>query len=492
MQEFEYTGKENGKVTHGRILGDNANDALRQLSQRGIQATSLKPADSVSARPVAARRSPAPPSTTKQATPSAAALQFRGKTIGGEVIEGRTQADTPIGAISELDSKQIFPDALTQGDKSVFVRRKSAKDQDIFFAFSQIGELLKAGFTPYDAFGSIGQRVPNAELGAALQAASHAALNGHRLSDSMELYPSIFEPGVVGMIRAGELGGYLPEAATRIGERAKQARSLRRWFWFYYPAAVNLFAMVPGAFIMPRYLVGSFDLAEKTNAAPGDFSSAATAFRMYVVGEFLPIVLALFAVSGLLLWWWNLPRQRARRHAASLRIPGLKGRAVNECLYDFFHNLGALTNVGLSPNQAWWVASRSVANLVVARELAKVGSNFRPETSFTKADVRHRYFPQEFYTMVYTGEKTGRMAEIMQTLAADAENRAKVFGGVIRYGGLHLVVILTMVAAGLFICLLFFAWYITLPKKVMDGMETRIVAPQFSRPADSWDDFNVQ
>ncbi len=488
MQEFEYIGKENGQPTKGIILGDSPNDALRQLSQKGIHATSLKPRVRPGVQPTASRTfATAPPLVAAPARP-AAKISFEGRSIGGERIEGHVQAATAVEAVRELDSKQIFPISLKQGEQDLFIRGKKAVDHEIFIVFTQIGELLKAGFTPYDAFGSIAQRTQNPAVAEALQAASHAALNGHRLSDSMELYPAVFEPGVVGMIRAGELGGYLPEAAARIGERAQQARTLRRWFWFYYPAMVNLLAMVPGAFIIPRMLVGTYEMTE----ANGGKISLTEGFSKYILGQYLPIVLSLFLVTGLFLWWWNKPAQRPRRHAACLRVPGMKGRAVNECLFDFFHNLGALTNAGLAPNQAWWVASRSVPNLVVARDLAQVGSNIRPESAMSSADVRHRYFPPEFYTMVFTGEKTGRMAEIMQQLANDADHRAKMFSGVIRVGSVHIVLTLSLIVGGLFVVLMAVAWYITLPKKVLDGLETRLVPTEFSAPADFKERSGVQ
>jgi hypothetical protein len=96
-----------------------------------------------------------------------------------------------------------------------------------------------------------------------------AAQEGISMSSVMELYPDLYPSSVAAMTRAGEVGGFLPEACETIGQQAQQAHKFRRWFAWIWFIVFNAALSIPLVYIMVNAALTTYD---RVDAAGGNVS----------------------------------------------------------------------------------------------------------------------------------------------------------------------------------------------------------------------------
>src|ERR1700754_1530935 len=176
----------------------------------------------------------------------------------------------------EAESKQIVSDQLKQrglivldiADKSgskeleiPFLNR--IKPADLTIMTRQLATMVNSGMTILRALYVLEAQTENDKLVATISLVRKDVEAGLPLSDSLERHPKVFNPLFVAMTRAGETGGVLDSALSRVADQLESADSLRRQVKaaMAYPLVVMGFAfsvlIALVVFLVPVF-VGTF------------------------------------------------------------------------------------------------------------------------------------------------------------------------------------------------------------------------------------------
>ncbi len=287
------------------------------------------------------------------------------------------------------------------------VRTRRSKPRDLRFLFSQLGQMLGAGIAPTDSLTHLTARDLPGYFQAALREGSRLTASGSSLADALACYPDLFPPSAVGAVRAGEAGGYLPDACRALEEQFATEHKMRR--------AVFLFRLVfvPGLFAMPAvlFLIAGMDRSFAEMSGLGGFFAGVVGA---MAGSLGVTWLAGIGAYFLLAWWARGTGRRRLRHRLALALPVFGKRARAEGATTFAWHLGRLQRSGIPPYRAWGLAAAAVPNLALAEAVAAAGQGARESARVSELLAASGLLPPELVGVVQTGELTGQVADSLE------------------------------------------------------------------------------
>jgi type II secretory pathway component PulF len=306
MGAFRYQAVEaSGNSVNGVIEAEDRKSALRQLSTRGIFASSIEPA------------------------------------VNGEVKSSKITTSTKSHSISGSG-----------------VRRKEVT------AFTrELAALLGASIPIPTALEGLGEEEDNPAFRALILHISESVRKGSSLSAAMEEHPRVFTKLFVSMVRVGEEAGALPAVMNDLADLLEQEEEIRGEVVsaVAYPIFVLVFGILTVVFlltfVLPK-LFGMLSSMSRTLPLP-------TVILLSVSGwlnRYWPIALALVvaAVAGVI-WFSRKPKGALLIDRIKLRIPLLGSVFLSSALSRFARTLGTLTKAGVSLLPALKIVENTIA-----------------------------------------------------------------------------------------------------------------------------------
>ncbi|MER3412832.1 MAG: hypothetical protein C4341_01065 [Armatimonadota bacterium] len=239
-------------------------------------------------------------------------------------------------------------------------RTRAASDRELGNLFKQLASLLRAGASPADAHDRVGFRIRHRGLREACAEIAKATSEGKPASEIMARYVDLFPPHVVGMVRAAEYGGFLPDAYELLSQRFNERASINAWFYFV-------------RWISYQGLVGIAVVVAATSAFWKAFHAGGNFIGFFVqdlLSRALPILVAVAALILLVRFLLHSHVTLPIRHRLIIKAPyGFGTRARAEALHGFLWTLRNLAHAGVPPKTAWQLASAATPNYEYARRL---------------------------------------------------------------------------------------------------------------------------
>lgn len=375
--QYQATDKQ-GKPIQGTVQARSLDEAGRALALQGFRVTDLR-------EPNAVATQPAP----------VAAPQIQIKNVPLE----RAPAPSPIRVNTPT------PRPLGEPRKTPY-----SQEKDIYFIFSQLASYFKSGINPAQAFTDIAAKQPRQDIKESLQLVASRVGEGSGIANILALYPYLYPPHVVGAIRAGEIGGYLPEAAENIASQADSSRKMRRWMLWLGLCAVGIPPAIPIGQALLNSVLKSWDKQEATGGQAPVASTVGSGFVHELLGPLGIIWLIAMVLMVLAIFFWQSMWMRTLRHRLALMIPTIGKRNKAESFAAFTWNLGNLSRAAVPPREAFNLAAATVPNQRIREALEEQGRLMTDQTKLSEALQNTKLLPYELGAMVQTGEVTGDVA----------------------------------------------------------------------------------
>ncbi len=302
------------------------------------------------------------------------------------------------------------------------------KLSDLAIFARQFSTMLDAGVSLVRCLDVLQQQTNNARLRKILVDLSTRVESGESLSRSMARHPKAFSQLIIGLIRAGEVGGVLEESLQRIAHFLEKDVELRRKIRsaLTYPVIVLLAAIGIVIFLV-SWLVPQFaslfqDLGIKNMPAPTQFLIDLSAFmtqRWYI----LIISLIVVIIAYKLFVSTRVGRRVADR--VKLRIPVFGPLHHKIVMARFSRTMGTLLTSGVPILQALETVAGVVGNAVVADAVMESRSRIREGEKIADPLQRSKMFPPMVVHMVSVGEESGSLDHMLNKIADFYENEVE-------------------------------------------------------------------
>ena len=292
---------------------------------------------------------------------------------------------------------------------------------DLLVFFRQMSVMLKSGVPLSQALELLAENVTNKEFGSNIYDVSKRLGGGEELSTSLNNYPRIFSPIMIGLIEAGEAGGILSEVLERLASLIEAQSKIKGQITgaLIYPVAIFVLAVTISLALL-IFIVPTFDEMFKGMGAelPALTAFMLTLSRIVTSKGFLIIApLAAFICFYLFKTSYSTKSGRLFFDKLILKIPLFGDLILKSELASMSDTLSTLINSGISIVEAIErcinASNNEVIRIALRRSISLVTQGQELSTSLETSKV----IPRLLVSMIKIGEETGALSFMLENLA---------------------------------------------------------------------------
>lgn len=317
--------------------------------------------------------------------------------------------------------------------------------------FLQLADLLHAGINLYDAMTGLADRV-HWRLRPVVREIAPTLARGEGFADQLARYPYVFAGTTVGMMRAGERSGQLPEMCRLLADQYQQDHRLwlnllpvRLYGWL-----VIFFAIMAPA--IPAVLPAVFEwrLQHPDAEILEVLAQLWHHYAALLVHRLLPLFLGVVLLDWLVRWLLHQPWAAGLRQDLLRLVPGASGYLQTGSNARVLAVLEAMVHAGASYGEALEVAAEAAGPGGLGRQLARAGQRVQAGEPLGTAMAQVTRLPFAARSAILTAEQAGAQEQTLGRLAMAerealeaAPRRLALVGNL---GGLGLLGLLTALA----------------------------------------------
>lgn len=316
--------------------------------------------------------------------------------------------------------------------------------RNLMFFFQQLAALVKSGVSVYNALDTVSTRTGSAGLKRVAREMAERARTGGAISGVMAQYPGIFPEHVVGLTRAGELGGFLEIALSEIAQGYERNIALYRSAWI--PKAMALQAFIGLPLVQPLF--------------PTVFPNAD--FGLYlklVLLRNMPIAAALLGAVYFGSRMLQRPEHRRLRDRWSLKLPPFGDLQRQAAIATFLGTLKRLYQAGVSPSYAWEGAMNTAGNLAIRDQLTASANLIARGASLPDAFQATGLFNNQIEHLVMTGHESGQVVEMLDQAERYYQEQVQEKTAKAKFAMLRLGVLAMLVFGGATVCWMMYSYF---------------------------------
>ena len=364
---------------------------------------------------------------------------YQGRNARGELVKGVLE-----GADSGAVADQLFNTGITPvhigetsgvaaavgrgGGLNIRFGEPTVELADLMLFSRQMYTLLKAGVPIVRGLAGLQESSQNPLLQRTLGEVRESLESGRELSLSLRLYPKIFPPFMVSMVRVGEMTGQLDEVFLRLAEFFAFEKKMREDI----KAALRYPGIVIGALAVAMFIVNIFVIPAFAKIFSSFRSELPLVTRVLIgtsdffVGYWpLLIALAVGAAFGFRLWV-GTPAGRYQWDRLKLRLP-VVGELIHKATLARFSRSFALSGKsGVPIVQALAVVASVVDNAYLETRILQMRDGIERGESILRTAVAAGVFNPVVLQMVAVGEETGEIDVLMSEIADMYEREVAV------------------------------------------------------------------
>jgi general secretion pathway protein F len=352
----------------------------------------------------------------------------------GAEVKGKLDAPDEKTLASILRSRGVYlmevkkpEDGASQGVKKLFQGRSKVTASEVSAFTCQLSSLLEAG-VPLDKAVSIlsglAESPPVREL---LEGISDGIQGGRSFADCLAGQPGVFPEIYVNTVRAGEAGGGLDAALSRMNAYLEESARIRDEVTSALIYPLILAVLGGGAvvfmlvFVVPRFAAVFEDLggAVPTPAKILMAASHITSRYFWIAPVISAAAWALVKKIG------GTPEGRLRLDGMKLKVPVIGPVLRKSAIARFARTLGTLLQSGIQILEALALSARASGNTALEKELGPVMDGVRKGGGVARPIAESGAFPMLAVHMLTVGEETGRLDEMLLKLAGGYEHEVR-------------------------------------------------------------------
>ena len=358
-------------------------------------------------------------------------FQYKAKAATGRTVTGTLDAASQRDAFRQLESSGHVPVSIrdagkTNGGGAVGTggRLIRVRSKQLVPFTRQLATLLQAGVPILQGMDALWQQTEDENLRRVIRDVSRDIQGGSNLSRAMSRHPKAFSGFYVNSVAAGEAGGVMGEVLNGLADFLEQQEKTRQDVRgaLLYPCAVIV--IMGGAiafltaFVVPRF-ARMFAKFKTDLPLPTQILIAFSEF----MGEYWYLVLGGLGVGGVLLvQYLRTDEGGFQWDRLKLRLPIFGALFLAVAMNRFAHIMALLTKSGLPLLQTLEVASRTVGNKLVSRQMQTMEESIASGSTLAQAMQQASSFTPLVRNMVAIGETTGSSQRMFQAVATHYES----------------------------------------------------------------------
>lgn len=358
-----------------------------------------------------------------------ASFKYRGRDLGGSLVEGRLDAASVDAVASQLVRSGITPvDIAELAERAggggledlrrLFTDKQPSLEEIILFA-RQMYTLMRAGVPIHQSMSGLMRSTRNRILADTLRDVQADLESGREFSTSLARHPRIFSSLFVNTVRIGENTGRLDEALQKLADYLELERDTRARIKsaIRYPTFVVIAIVIAmgimNVVVIPQF-AKVFDRAGVVLPLPTRVLIGTSEFFVqYWPMMVVALVVAVFAARA----WVRTEGGRYQWDRYKLRIPIIGSILYRATLGRFARSFAMSLSAGVPLLQALSVTARAIDNEYIGERILEMRLGIERGDSLTRSAAHTDMFSPLVLQMLGVGEEAGSIDSLLAEVA---------------------------------------------------------------------------
>lgn len=357
--------------------------------------------------------------------------RFKAVDRAGVSRSGELEAGSPSAVIDQLSARGLIATEVRSGPlrwpawfTAPLTLRSRVTARELLMITQELAALLRAGLNLDRALAIVRRLAVRAPVRGFLDTQIERLRAGQSFAEALAVERDVVPGHYVSLVRAGELGGSLPEVMTRLGDFLSRSREIRERVRsaLIYPCILSgvvlLTLIVVLTVVLPRF-EALFAAAE----APLPLATRVVLAVGTALSSYGWLLILVLAAVGLFAWQkWRTPDGRIRFDRLLLRSRWTAGLPARIGSARFLRTVGTLAANGLPLPAAVRVAADSIDNRALHAAADRLANGLQEGKSLSVLLDAAGDFPKLAVQLARVGEETGQLAGMIGE-AADMLDR---------------------------------------------------------------------
>jgi len=397
-----------------------------------------------------------------------ATFVFTARDESGTAVSGTLVAESVAEATRQLRAEGKYPTsvrAAADHDEPSGIaptagttpRGFKIRRDEVVQISTQLSIMIETGVTLIDALDCIAMQTTRPNLRALVEDLSTQIKGGSDFSLALSRHPRSFPRLFVALIKASERTGMLSRMLQRgtqyLRDEQETLRKVRGALT--YPGIMLGFAVTTTlfllAFVLPRFTV---IYASKRAALPIPTKILMT-MSDFVVGHWVMLIVGAAAAATVLWMYLNTVRGARNWHFLQLNVPLIGGMYRKLHLARGMRMIGTMAGAGVNLVDCVATAQALCSNTYFRQLWDDVSDKIQSGRQMSEPLAQSTLVPRSIAHMIHSGEKGGKLAMVMEQVAAFSEQELKEkIAELTRYIEPAMIVVMGLIIGGVALALM--------------------------------------
>jgi general secretion pathway protein F len=358
------------------------------------------------------------------------AFEYEALDPRGRTRKGVASADTARQVRQQLRDEGLTPLAVvgvreqqTQTKSHTQGSHRRIGTTELAVVTRQFATLLGSGLTIEEALDGLVQQSEGHQTKSTLSGIRSMVMEGRSLADSLRAFPRSFPEIYTASVDAGEQTGRLAEVLEHLAEFTETRQAVRQQITgaLIYPVFLTVVALLVVAGLVTYIVPQVVQVFEDTGQTLPWLTRALIAVSDFMQRYGLWILAAIAAATAGLNVFFRQPGPKYRLHKFFLSVPGVRKLSRSMNTARMARTLSIMVGSGVPLLSAMRASAEVVVNRVLRQSLQTAAEEVAEGMSLHRAIARSGHFPPLLTQMVASGERSGRLDEMLEKSASALE-----------------------------------------------------------------------
>ena len=351
----------------------------------------------------------------------------------GRKTKGMISADNAKKARQSLRDQALFPVSVETQNKANNRQNKhrnsknrlKISDSDLCVITRQFAILLASELTIEECFNALVNQEENHQIKTMLGNIKEKVIEGHTLAYAFSSYPRTFSELYISTVEAGEQTGKLSEVMERLADYIEDRLGISQRISaaLVYPIILIIVSIVIVGglvtFVVPKVV----SVFSDTGQALPWLTQMLITISDFAIEHGLLMAAILLGLALVLSILFRQPGPKLWLHSMYLKTPGRKrmSRGINAARMARTLSIMVGSNVPLLA--AMEASAKVISNRRMRAAMTRATAEVTEGASLNRALERAGHFPPLMIQMIQSGEKSGRLAQMLEKAAAATERQ---------------------------------------------------------------------
>ena len=360
-------------------------------------------------------------------------FSYKAVNVDGQTVNGKLVAAGREEALQTLLGKGLHP--FSVGEESIKFNQMKAfgllerrqKEGNLIFFTQQLANLLLAGVRLGEALEIISILLKPGAFKKVVMEVNNSLRSGSHFSASLAEHPGYFSSTYIGMIKAGEEGGFLGLTCQRLARTLESSARFKAFLFssLIYPfilLVVAIFAVV----VMLTYVLPKFMQIYSNYGKTLPWSTRFLLQLNRFLSDHWWLLIGVLAVLIIcLVVYRRTAYGRRQLDEFRLKLPVVGKLSIALAMTEICRSIGTMLENGVSLIKALNVSCHISNNQVFQTALVEAGVEVERGKHLSEALAKTGVFPATVVALTGIGEHTGKMGTMLQQAADHYEQEGK-------------------------------------------------------------------